>query len=113
MRHRGTEAQRNTTTSLATSFNAPSLSIERWDQACWNKHTKGRCVSSLTTKACDTSGRGVVEDLVVVEIKSVERTAPLFEAQILNYVRVSRKRAGLLMNFNSHLMKDGIDRSVL
>ena len=55
----------------------------------------------------------VVEDLVVVEIKSVERKAPLFEAQILNYMRVSRKRVGLLMNFNSHLMKDGIDRFVL
>ena len=55
----------------------------------------------------------IVEDLVVVEIKSVERTAPVFEAQILNYMRLSQKTIGLLLNFNSHLMKDGIDRFVL
>jgi GxxExxY protein len=55
----------------------------------------------------------IVEDLVVVEIKSVERTAPVFAAQILNYMRVSQQRLGLLLNFNSHLMKNGIDRFVL
>src|SRR5215208_4992253 len=55
----------------------------------------------------------VVEDLVVVELKSVERTAPVFEAQILNYMRVARKRRGLLLNFNSRLLKDCIDRFVL
>ena len=52
----------------------------------------------------------IVEDLVVVEIKSVERPVPLFEAQILDYMRISKKRIGLLMNFNSRLMKDGIQR---
>jgi len=55
----------------------------------------------------------IVEDLAVVEIKSVGRTAPVFEAQILNYMRLSRKQIGLLMNFNFRLMKDSIDRFVL
>jgi GxxExxY protein len=55
----------------------------------------------------------IVEDLVVVEIKSVEISKPLFEAQLLTYMRVSEKRVGLLINFNSRLLKDGITRRVL
>jgi len=55
----------------------------------------------------------LIEDLVVVEIKSVERPIPLFEAQLLNYLRVFEKRIGLLINFNSRLLKDGIQRKVL
>jgi GxxExxY protein len=54
----------------------------------------------------------IVENLVVVEIKSVERATPLFEAQLLNYLRVADKRVGLLINFNSRLLKDGIKRMV-
>jgi GxxExxY protein len=55
----------------------------------------------------------IVEDLVIVEIKSVERMNPLFEAQLLNYLRVTQKRVGLLLNFNSRLLKDGVIRRVL
>jgi GxxExxY protein len=55
----------------------------------------------------------LVEDAVVVEIKSVERYDPVFEAQVLTYLRMTGKRIGLLMNFNSRLLKDGIKRFVL
>ncbi len=55
----------------------------------------------------------IVEDLVVVEIKSVERFDPIFEAQVLTYLKVTRKKLGLLMNFNSRLLKSGIKRFVL
>jgi GxxExxY protein len=55
----------------------------------------------------------VVEDRVIVEIKSVERFNPVFEAQLLTYMRLTGKRVGLLLNFNSRLMKDGITRRVL
>ena len=55
----------------------------------------------------------VVEDLVVVEIKSVEHLNPGVEAQVLTYLRFSKKRVGLLLNFNSRLMKDGIKRLIL
>jgi len=55
----------------------------------------------------------LVEDSVVVEIKSVERPIPLFEAQLLNYLRQTKKPVGLLINFNSRLLKDGITRRVL
>jgi len=55
----------------------------------------------------------LIEDQVVVEIKSVQRLDPLFEAQVLTYLRVTDKKVGLLMNFNSRFLKDGIKRFVL
>ncbi|HEX5736188.1 MAG TPA: GxxExxY protein [Blastocatellia bacterium] len=55
----------------------------------------------------------LVEDKVVVEIKSVERTDPIFDAQVLTYLRVTGKRVGLLINFNSRLLKAGIKRFIL
>lgn len=55
----------------------------------------------------------LVEDAVVLELKSVERFDPIFEAQILAYLRLSGKRRGLLINFNSRLLKDGVKRYVL
>ena len=55
----------------------------------------------------------LVEDLIVVEIKSVERFDPIFEAQVLTYLRVTGKKVGLLINFNSRLLKDGLKRFVL
>jgi GxxExxY protein len=55
----------------------------------------------------------LVEDLLVVEIKSVERFDPIFEAQVLTYLRVTGKKVGLLINFNSRLLKDGLKRFVL
>ena len=55
----------------------------------------------------------LVEDSVILELKSVERFDPLFEAQVLTYLRLTGKKRGLLLNFNSRLLKDGIRRFVL
>ena len=55
----------------------------------------------------------IVDDAVVIEIKSVERFDPIFEAQVLTYLRVTGKKVGLLLNFNSRLLRDGIKRFVL
>ncbi len=54
----------------------------------------------------------IVEDAVVVELKSVERFDAIFEAQLITYLRVAKKKVGLLINFNSRLLKDGIKRYV-
>jgi len=54
----------------------------------------------------------VVEDKVIVEIKSVETIAPVHKKQLLTYLRLSNKRLGLLINFNVVLIKDGITRVV-
>jgi GxxExxY protein len=55
----------------------------------------------------------LVEDKVVLELKSVERHDPIFEAQILSYMKLTEKKVGLLINFNSKMVKDGIKRFVL
>lgn len=55
----------------------------------------------------------LVNDLVIVEIKSVERFDPVFEAQVLTYLKITGKRVGLFINFNSRLVKDGVKRFVL
>ncbi len=55
----------------------------------------------------------LVEECVIVEVKSVERFDPVFEAQILTYLKVTGKKCGLLLNFNSRLLRDGIKRYVL
>ena len=55
----------------------------------------------------------LVEECLVVEVKSVERPDPVFEAQLLSYLRLSGCRVGLLLNFNRRLLKDGIKRMVL
>jgi GxxExxY protein len=54
----------------------------------------------------------VVEDKVIVEIKSVELLAPVHKKQLLTYLRLADKRLGLLVNFNVALIKDGITRIV-
>jgi len=54
----------------------------------------------------------VVEDTVVVEIKSVERHDHLFEAQVLTYLKITGNKIGLLMNFNSRLLTNGIKRLI-
>lgn len=55
----------------------------------------------------------VVAGELVVEIKSIERLMPIHDAQLLTYLRLSRLRVGLLMNFNSIALKDGLRRLVL
>ena len=52
----------------------------------------------------------LVESRVIVELKSVEKMIPLYDAQILSYLKLSGIRIGLLLNFNVHNMKDGITR---
>jgi len=54
----------------------------------------------------------MVEDKVIVELKSVERTAPVHKKQLLTYLKVTDKRLGLLINFGAPLIKHGITRVV-
>jgi GxxExxY protein len=55
----------------------------------------------------------IVNDEVIVELKSVERILPVHEAQLLTYLKFSGKKVGLLINFNSSLLTQGIIRRVL
>ena len=55
----------------------------------------------------------IVENIVIVELKSVERFDPIFEAQLLTYLKLTKIKVGLLINFNSRLLRDGIKRFIL
>jgi len=54
----------------------------------------------------------VVEDSVVVEIKAVDQLAPIHDAQLLSYLRLSGMRVGLLINFHVRVLKNGLKRIV-
>jgi len=54
----------------------------------------------------------IVEDKVIVELKAVEKTAPVHKMQLLTYLRLADKRLGLLVNFGAARIKDGISRVV-
>jgi GxxExxY protein len=54
----------------------------------------------------------LVEEAVIVEVKAVDRLAPIHQAQLLSYLRLSGCKVGLLINFNVKVLKDGIRRVV-
>ena len=54
----------------------------------------------------------IVNDLVVVELKCVEKVLPVHEAQIISYLKLSKKKVGLLINFHVSHLKDGIKRFI-
>jgi GxxExxY protein len=55
----------------------------------------------------------LVEDTVVVELKAIEALAPIHQAQIISYLKLTGKPIGLLINFHSLHLKDGIKRFVV
>ena len=55
----------------------------------------------------------IVDGLVIVELKAVEQLLPVHEAQVLTYLKLTDLRLGLLINFNSALIKRGIRRIAL
>lgn len=54
----------------------------------------------------------LVEDMVVVEIKAVDALAAIHQAQVISYLRLSGKKLGIMINFNSLHLRDGIRRVV-
>lgn len=55
----------------------------------------------------------LIEDKLILELKSVDKIHPIHEAQLLTYMKLSKIGIGLLINFNEKLLKDGIKRFVL
>lgn len=54
----------------------------------------------------------LVEDQIVVELKAIERILPVHKAQLLSYVRLSKKHVGLLINFHVEHLRDGVSRVI-
>ena len=79
----------------------------RWDSELWiDMYYEGR---PLRRQRLDL----VVDRLIVVEIKALERLHPVHEAQILSYMKAAHLPVGLLMNFNTRLLKAQLRRFVL
>jgi GxxExxY protein len=55
----------------------------------------------------------LIENDIIIELKSVDKILPIHEAQLLTYMKLSGVKIGLLINFNVSLLKDGIKRFVL
>ena len=90
--------------ALCIELEVAGLKYQR--QLCFPVVYKGRNIGEYRLDL-------VVEDAVIVEIKSVERFDPVFEAQVLTYLRTTGKKVGLLINFHSRFLRDGIKRFIL
>ncbi len=55
----------------------------------------------------------IVENKLLIELKAIERILPIHEAQLLTYMKLSEIGTGLILNFNTKVLKDGIKRMVL
>jgi GxxExxY protein len=55
----------------------------------------------------------LVDDLIIIELKAQENPHPVWEAQLLSYLKLTKKRLGYILNFHTPLMKDGIKRMIL
>jgi GxxExxY protein len=55
----------------------------------------------------------LVDDLVIIELKAQENAHPVWEAQLLSYLKLTGKRLGYILNFHTPLMKNGIKRMIL
>ena len=97
--------------------------LESTYQACLCRELELRGVSFECQKPLPLEYKGVrlecgyridllVAGLVIVEIKSVEALAPIHEAQLLTYLKLTGVKIGLLMNFNVVVLKNGIRRLV-
>ena len=54
----------------------------------------------------------IVEDKVIIELKSIERVMPVHKKQLLTYLRLSDRKLGLLVNFGENLIKNGVSRVI-
>lgn len=55
----------------------------------------------------------LVDDLVIVELKAQENSHPVWEAQLLSYLKLTNRRLGYILNFHTPLMKNGVKRMIL
>lgn len=95
--------------------------MESTYQACLAHELKLQGVKFESEKPLPVSYKGLfvdcsyrldflVEDLVIVELKSIQAILPIHEAQLLTYLKITGCPIGLLINFNVHLLKHGIKR---
>jgi GxxExxY protein len=99
---------------LLESIYRRAIAIELAEEGCAFGTEKPVPVMYRGQLLCQQRLDIVVEGAVLLEIKAVERLAPIHHAQVLSYLRISRSlRIGLLMNFNTPALPHGLKRIVL
>src|SRR5437868_12258211 len=128
--HRGSEDQRDPRTSsiIAAAIEVhralgPGLVESAYEEClCHELHLRGRSFQRQVDLPVSFKGLKldcgyridlVVNEAVIVELKSVEKILPIHEAQLLTYLKLSGKSVGLLINFNVPLLARGVIRRVL
>lgn len=91
-------------TAMALELAAAGLPFER--ERAVSVHYRG---TLITGQRVDL----IVANAVIVEIKAVARLDPVFQAKLISYLKTTGLRAGLLINFNMPLLKEGLKRIVL
>jgi GxxExxY protein len=91
-------------TALCIELQLRGISFER--QRSFSVHYKGHHISEHRPDL-------IVANQVIVEVKTIDRFAPIHQAQMLTYLRVASLKIGLILNFNAATMKEGIKRVVL
>jgi GxxExxY protein len=97
--------------------------LESTYRACLVEELRMRGISHRQELALPIKYRGLlleagyrrdllVEDLVILELKSVQRLEPIHQAQLLTYLRISGRWLGLLLNFNTDRLRNGLRRMV-
>jgi GxxExxY protein len=79
-------------------------------------YTKQQCVEIIYNDLVIADGLRIdimVEDLIILELKAQEVSHPVWQAQLLSYLKLTNKRLGYILNFHVPLMKNGIKRMIL
>jgi GxxExxY protein len=79
-------------------------------------YTKQQCVEIIYNDLVIADGLRIdimVEDLIIIELKAQEESHPVWQAQLLSYLKLTNKRLGYILNFHVPLMKNGIKRMIL
>ena len=98
--------------------------LESFYEQCFAIALKKKDIKCVSQKSIDVQFMGeivpnaykldlLIEDKIIVELKSVEKLIPLYDAQLMSYMKIFDCRLGYLINFNVPLIKDGIKRKVL
>jgi GxxExxY protein len=107
------EVHKNLGPGLLESIYEKALFIELEQNGLKAERQKPQAVEYKKRLIGDFKIDILVEDCIVLELKSVERFDPVFEAQILSYMKLGNYKIGLLINFNSKLLIEGIKRYIL
>jgi GxxExxY protein len=95
------------------SIYATALSLELSVKGIAFERERSISVSYRGTAIAGQRVDFIVANSVIVEVKAVARLDPIFQAKLISYLKTTGLRAGLLINFNSMLLKEGLKRIVL